>query len=419
LEDNRGLQAALESGLPIIPLFIFDKNILDRLDRKADARLKFIRDTLDDLNAELRRFKSAFIIYHTDPVSAFNQLIKTYNIQKVFCNRDYEPLATERDKKIELFLRQNQIEFHQFKDQVLFERDEIVKDDGDPYKVFTPFSRKWKNQLQQDPGILHECKPQLNRLAELTASIPGLQSLGFEKSAIDIPRLSLNRNRLKDYDKNRNFPAVEGTSRLGVHLRFGTISIRKLVRFALKTNPTFLNQLIWREFFMQILYHFPGSATESFRPAYRNLPWRFDEKEFERWKTGTTGFPMIDAGIRELIHTGYMHNRVRMVTASFLCKHLLMDWRIGEAFFARHLLDYEQASNVGSWQWAASTGCDSVPYFRIFNPHTQLKKFDPEYKYVSKWIPELNGFEYPEPMIDHKFARERCLRFFKDHLDRN
>ena len=242
--------------------------------------------------------------------------------------------------------------------------------------------------------------------------------MGLKESSIEIPSARFPSEIIKNYHNTRNLPAENGISRLGVHLRFGTISIRRLAEQALALNKTYLNELVWREFFMMILWHFPKVVDYSFKPAYDFIEWRNDEKEFEAWCNGKTGYPMVDAGMRELNQTGYMHNRVRMITASFLTKHLLVDWRWGERYFAEKLLDYELSSNNGGWQWAAGSGCDAAPYFRVFNPELQTKKFDPELKYIRKWVPEFEGFNYPEPIVEHKFARQRALDTYKQGLNK-
>ncbi len=417
LNDNHGLFQALQFGLPVLPVFIFDTEILDQLNDKKDARVSFIFDETQKIKTELEKKGSSLKIFHSRPLNAFQNLTGEFQIQTVFMNKDYEPLAIQRDKCVAEFLQQKGVEFRTFKDHVIFEEDEVVKDDGNPYTVFTPYSKKWKQvfENQQISGF-----PSENKLENLLKIKPfqsqELEELGFKKSSIVIPPLFIPKELISNYEETRNLPAITGTTRLGGHLRFGTISIRKITKMAQNLSETFLNELIWRNFFIDILWHFPQVVTQSFKPKYDLIHWRNNEKEFERWCRGETGYPMVDAGMRELNETGFMHNRVRMVVASFLTKHLLIDWRWGETYFAEKLLDYELASNNGNWQWAAGTGCDAVPYFRIFNPEAQQKKFDPEGKYIFKWIPEYGTMKYPQPVVEHKFARERALKTYKEAL---
>ena len=420
LEDNTGLFVALESDYPVLPVFIFDTEILDSLPRD-DARVQFIHQKLQDMREFLEKeHNRSLAVFHGNPLAVFEDLLDTYPVKAVYTNEDYEPYAIKRDKEIAGFLKEHNIPLHLSKDQVIFGKNEVTKDDGNPYVVYTPYMRKWKSAFEKGKHLKnHPSQELLKNLANLK-DLPNksLESLGFVPSGIEVPEYRIGSSLLDNYKDTRDFPAQDGTSRLGPHLRFGTLSIRNLVRTALQsTNETFLNELIWREFFMQILWHFPRTVNESFKKKYDRIDWRNDESEFEKWKTGQTGYALVDAGMRELNETGYMHNRVRMLVASFLCKHLLIDWRWGEAYFAEKLLDYELSSNVGNWQWASGSGVDAAPYFRIFNPMTQVDKFDKERKYIRKWVPEYGTTDYPEKMVDHKKARERCLTVYKAALD--
>ena len=416
LEDNAGLYHALSAGLPVLPIFIFDTEILNQLDEKNDRRVNFILHVINHLQEQLEKTGTTLDVRIGKPVSVFKKLLIDYKIENVFTNRDYEPYAIQRDKEVGLLLEQNSIGFKTFKDQVIFEKKEVVKDDGTPYSIYTPFSKKWKALLDKKMLQPFHSGKLKNFIQKKPIPIPTIRSLNFELS--DYPTLfHLDEDVLRYYHKTRDIPAIDGTSRVGVHLRFGTVSIRYLVAKALELNETYLNELIWREFFMQMLWHYPRLVHESCKKEYENIEWRNDEEEFERWCQGQTGYPIVDAGMRELNETGFMHNRVRMITASFLVKHLLIDWRWGEAYFAKKLLDYELASNNGNWQWVAGCGCDAAPYFRIFNPYTQTKRFDSKLQYIQKWIPELNSFSYPQPMIDHEQARSRCLRVYKKALE--
>ena len=420
LHDNVGLSSALNSEFPVLPIFIFDKEILENLPKK-DARVSFIYKTVQQLRNILnKKAKSSLAIYYGDPLTVFENLLQKYEIQSVYTNHDYEPYAKKRDTQISSFLKNYKIEFSSFKDQVIFEKGDILKDDGDPYVVYTPYKNKWKSKFNPKNDLKSfDCTSQFNNFISDT-KLPNLSlsDLGFETSEIRIPDYNAGSEVIKNYEKTRNYPAKEnGTSHLGPHLRFGTVSIREIVKKAiLEENETFWNELIWREFFMQILWHFPHTTQQSFRPKYDRINWRNNESEFEKWKNGTTGYALVDAGMRELNSTGYMHNRVRMLVASFLCKHLLIDWRWGEAYFAEKLLDFDLSANVGNWQWAAGSGVDAAPYFRIFNPMTQIEKFDKNKVYINKWVPDLQELTYPEKMVDHKMARERCLKVYKEAL---
>lgn len=412
LDDNVALTNALSGNDPVLPVFIFDKNILAELPAD-DARIQFIHEQLQKIHKELNPLGSGIKVLIGQPKTIFEQLIQAYKIRTVFFNRDYEPYALQRDKEISSFLKEKGIEVANFKDQVLLEKDEILKSDGTPYTVYTPYKNKWLAEFSERP--IPDSAPELKKENFLTfeSELPSLQEIGFEPSGIEVKQFRLSQ--LSTYSKERDFPALNATTNLSPHLRFGTVSIRDIIRKT-KDNPVFLSELIWREFFMQILYHFPHVVDQSFRPKYDKVPWRNDTTEFEKWCRGETGYPMVDAGMRELNQTGYMHNRVRMITASFLCKHLLIDWRWGEAYFARKLLDYELSSNNGNWQWAAGTGCDAAPYFRVFNPTTQLQKFDKDKIYIRKWLPEYGTSAYPKPIVDHKMARERAISTYKEAL---
>ncbi|NHF60256.1 deoxyribodipyrimidine photo-lyase [Flavobacteriaceae bacterium TP-CH-4] len=418
LDDNVGFLEALKGDYPVMPIFIFDKKILDELP-KDDARVTFIHETLQKMRKRLQDdYGSSLAMYHDQPESIFKTLIADYEVQVVYANHDYEPYARERDETIENLLSENDVDFRTFKDQVIFEKDEVVKDDGDPYVVYTPYKNKWKENFNPDEHLhIHYTSQYLDNLVE-HSRLPNLSlsDMGFETSSIKVPDYTVTPTLIENYEATRNYPAKEnGTSRLGPHLRFGTVSVRKMMKKAIaEENEVFWSELIWREFFMQILWHFPHTVDKAFRPKYDRIEWRNNEEEFEKWKNGQTGYALVDAGMRELNQTGYMHNRVRMLVASFLCKHLLIDWRWGEAYFAEKLLDYEQSSNVGNWQWAAGSGVDAAPYFRIFNPMTQIDKFDKEKKYIQKWVPELEDTTYPDKMVDHKEARERCLKVYKE-----
>lgn len=419
LEDNLGLYYAHQNEKQVLPLFIFDTEILDKLEDKKDARVHFIHEQVQRLRDELASYQSSLLVRHGKPLDIFRSLTREYDVRNVYTNRDYEPYAKKRDKEVAAFLQGKGIDFYDFKDQVIFETDEITTDKGDFYKVFTPYSKRWLKKFEEariTPVNLDGRKKSFYQTKPLP--LPSLKDIGFEASKITIPSPEVDNNLIRKYDQTRNFPAKSGTSRLGIHLRFGTISIRKLALEATELNDTFLNELIWREFYMMILYHNPEVVDKAFKPAYDRIPWRNNEEEFYCWCEGKTGYPMVDAGMRELNATGYMHNRVRMVTASFLTKHLLIDWRWGEAYFAKKLLDYELSSNNGGWQWAAGTGTDAQPYFRIFNPASQLEKFDKDRKYVKHWVPEFESDKYPEPIVDHKTARERALEVFKKALDK-
>ena len=413
LDDNLGLNAALSSGLKVIPIFIFDTEIINKLE-KNDLRIKMIHAALVKLNDAMLGNRCNVGMYLGNPKAVFESLLKKYKIKRVYTNRDYEPYALERDKSIKSFLEKKNVTYKSFKDQVIFEKDEVVKDDGNPYKVYTPYSRKWIEKLNARGFETCKSETKLNSLASLELPYLTLKEIGFDEKEFDIPLFNIDSKTIEKYEETRNFPYLNSTSRIGAHLRFGFVSIRKLVEKAhKKSNKTYLKELIWREFFMQILWHFPYTQEKSFKPKYDRIKWLNNDEEFKKWCEGNTGYPLVDAGMRELNQTGFMHNRVRMLVGSFLCKHLLIDWRWGEKYFAKKLLDYEMSSNVGNWQWVAGCGVDASPYFRIFNPKEQIKKFDKDFKYIKKWVPEFQSSLYPKEIIDHKFARNRCLETFK------
>ena len=414
LNDNAALYHALQSGIPVLPIFIFDKNILDQLEQKEDRRVAFIHSALEEMQQKLLKMGSSLEVYYGTPLEIFKSLAGKYELGQVFANHDYEPYALEREKVIRLFLETNHTTLVTFKDQVVFEKNEVLKDDATPYTIFTPYSRKWKAKLTDDHLKPFATEKYFKNFYQQSAHpIPTLQSMGFIEVDKPFPSQSLNEELVKKYSDQRNFPAIEGTSKLGVHLRFGTISIRELARKSRGLSETFLNELIWRDFYHMILFHYPQVGHyKAFKPQYDLIEWRIEEGEFERWCNGQTGYPIVDAGMRELNETGFMHNRVRMIVASFLTKHLLIDWRWGEAYFAQKLLDFDLAANNGGWQWAAGSGCDAAPYFRIFNPYLQTQKFDPKLAYIKKWVPEFQEFTYPAPIVVHEDARKRCLEVY-------
>ena len=421
LYDNAGLYHALKADLPVLPIFIFDQNILDQLENKKDARVEFIHRTLGVLRKELARHNSTLEIYYGKPPDILLSLAEKYSVRRVFVNEDYEPYARERDDAVEKIFFTKNITFHSYKDQVIFSKQEVMKEDGFPYTVFTPYGNKWKSMLTKGRGDYLNSYPTEKYLRNLfrqsAKESPSLASMGFSYSGQTFPMPIVDRNLISIYDERRDYPGLDATSHLGIHLRFGTISIRQLATDALMLSPVFLNELIWRDFYPMILWHFPKvGAGRAFKEAYEKIKWRNDEKEFSCWCAGRTGYPLVDAGMRQLNQTGFMHNRVRMVTASFLCKHLLIDWRWGEAYFAERLLDFDLASNNGGWQWAAGSGCDAAPYFRIFNPAVQQKKFDPGGTYIKKWLPDALELNYPQPIVEHSFARDRAIRVYKEGL---
>jgi deoxyribodipyrimidine photo-lyase len=414
LADNTGLFHALKSGVPVLPIFIFDRDILDQLEDKDDRRVEFIHLALAEMHKSLAETGSGMHIYQGRPLDVFAELLKLYKVTSVFTNHDYEPYAISRDNAVKELLLANGATFHTFKDQVIFEQSEVVKDDGKPYTIFTPYSRKWKAASAINPPLNFQSEKLMDAFYKgPVRQIISLMDLGFKPRGLAFPSPHVRDELIENYSENRNFPALPGTSRLGVHLRFGTISIRSLARRAMALNETFLNELIWRDFYHMILWHFPQVGEgKAFKPAYDFIHWRNNESEFEKWCKGETGYPIVDAGMRELNETGFMHNRVRMITASFLTKHLLIDWRWGEAYFARQLLDFDFAANNGGWQWAAGSGCDAAPYFRIFNPALQTEKFDKKGLYIRQWVPEFQELTYTVPIVQHEFARKRCLETY-------
>ena len=417
LEDNAGLYHALRSGKAVLPVFIFDTEILDRLENKADRRVDFIHQALQNLDNELRNLGSSLSVRFGKPLEVWKNLLTEFPIEAVYTNQDYEPYAEKRDHEIAHFLEEKAVSFHTFKDQVIFEKSEVTKDDGKPYTVFTPYSKRWKQKLNDFYLKPYPTQKYFsNFLKNKDFIFPSLSQIGFEKTDSVFPTKYVKDQILENYAEKRDFPAVLGTSRLSVHLRFGTVSVRHLAQRGLAVSEKWLNELIWREFYMTILWHFPHVVAKSFKPQYDQMIWENNQEHFAAWCAGRTGYPIVDAGMRELNATGFMHNRVRMIAASFLTKHLLIDWRWGEAYFAEKLLDFELASNNGGWQWSASSGCDSAPYFRIFNPALQTEKFDPERLYIKKWIPEIGTNQYPKPIIAHEFARNRTLERFKAFL---
>jgi deoxyribodipyrimidine photo-lyase len=417
ISDNIGLYHALNSGLKVLPVFIFDKGILDKLADKQDARVSFIHNRVSLLNNELQQYHSTVLTYYNHPLETFKEIIEFYSVKEVYTNNDYEPSAIKRDNEIAGLLAEHGIAFYSYKDQVIFEKGEILKSDKEPYTIFTPYKNQWKLRLTElmvkaFPVESYRCNLYMN---DFKAPI-GLEELGFIKSNSEYPAPMPDEAIIKNYEAQRNFPKLE-TTRIGVHLRFGTVSIRDMVRKALDLSDVWLNELIWREFFQMIIYHFPGTAQQAFKPAYDRIEWHNNEHEFECWCKGETGYPLVDAGMRELNCTGFMHNRVRMVTASFLCKNLLIDWRWGEAYFAEKLLDFDLAANVGNWQWAAGSGCDAAPYFRIFNPTLQAEKFDKNQEYIRKWVPEIGTPNYPMPMVDAKLTAKKTIVVYKNALN--
>ena len=415
IEDNNGLSEATKSKYPVIPIFIFDEKITENLP-KNDTRINFIHKNLNKLNNLLvEKFNSKLQVFKGNPIEIIDKIVKEYNVKEVYTNHDYEPYAIKRDNFIYNNLKSKKIPFYTFKDQVIFEKNEVLKDNGSPYVVFTPYMRKWKENLKKNYSVL-ENNELCNNFHNLDKyNLKEISEYGFEKNISEVINFDVSKKIIEEYEKKRNFPSLNSTSKIGPFLRFGVISIRSLVKYVLKfRNETFLNELIWREFFMQILFHFPNSSTSSFKSKYDNIKWVNDKRMFEAWKNGKTGFPIVDAGMNELNKTGFMHNRVRMITSSFLCKQLLIDWRWGEKYFALKLNDYEMSSNVGNWQWASGSGVDAAPYFRIFNPYTQIEKFDKNYDYINNWI-DLNN-KYPKEIVNHKEARENCLKTYKMYV---
>ena len=419
LDDNVGLYHAIKNQAKVLPIFIFDSDILNRLP-KEDPRVCFLHQQIEELNQQLAESNKKIHVYHGKPIDIFRKILSSNAVHAVYTNRDYEPYAIQRDAEIKALLSENDVTFSTYKDHVIFERDEVVKSDGTPYRVYTPYSRVWLDKFNRQEHLKSHHIDDFEKLTTLANhNNPTIADIGFTISKITAPQYDTSDEIIDQYEARRNTPAVAGTSKVGVHLRFGTLSIRKAVAKAMESsNQTFLKELIWREFFMQILWHFPHTENKSFKPQYDRIVWRNNPEEFKRWCDGETGYPFVDAGMRELNETGFMHNRVRMLVGSFLCKHLLIDWRLGEAYFAEKLLDYEMASNVGNWQWVAGCGVDAAPYFRIFNPTEQIKKFDKDHAYIKKWVPDNQTSSYPKQIVDHKMARERCLKTYKSALNK-
>jgi len=413
LQDNAGLYHALKESTEVIPVFIFDTEILDRLEDKSDRRVAFIHQTLNDLKNQLDEIGSSLLVLHGNPVEIF----KTIQPNAVYTNHDYEPYGRKRDEKVKRILERKGSSYKTFKDQVIFEKNEVTKDDGSPYTVFTPYSKKWKSQVNTFYTKSYPTEKYTGNFKKVSAlPIPALESVGFNSISFSFPDRIIRTAIIQKYDTQRDFPGIESTSRLSIHLRFGTVSIRKLVQIARKKNEVWLNELIWRDFYHMILWYFPEVETKAFKPSYDRILWNNNPGDFQAWCNGQTGYPIVDAGMRELNETGFMHNRVRMIVASFLTKHLLIDWRWGEAYFAQKLLDFDLAANNGGWQWAAGCGCDAAPYFRVFNPYLQTEKFDPDLQYIRKWVPEFQSPTYPKPIVDHAMARERVLNVYREAL---
>ena len=418
LNNNTGLYHALKNGKPVVPVFIFDKNILDRLENRPDRRVEFIHAALVEIQISLVKIGSTLEVFYGTPLEVFRSLLCQYKIDYVYINHDYEPDALQRDGSVAQLLNGLGSGMRSYKDQVLLEKDEVLKDDGKPYTVFTPYSKKWRSVLKDADLHSFPSEKLVNNFFHADEKpIPTLESMGFEAADLPFPAKTLDEAIVNKYGEQRNFPAIEGTTKMGVHLRFGTVSIREIAKRSRALSETYLNELIWRDFYHMILWHFPRVGKGfAFKPEYDSIEWRRDEGEFEKWCKGQTGYPIVDAGMRELNATGFMHNRVRMIVASFLTKHLLLDWRLGETYFAQKLLDFDLAANNGGWQWAAGSGCDAAPYFRIFNPRLQTEKFDPRLEYIKKWVPEYGQCSYPKPIVVHEFARERCLEVYAKAL---
>lgn len=419
LEDNHGFYQALKRHSSVLPIFLFDADILETLEKPIDHRVQFIYEQVQSLKINLERLGSTLLVCYGPPIAVYQQLARHLPLQAVHANHDYEPYARHRDRAVAEFLTAHQIAFHSYKDQVIFEKDEVLKENGTPYTVFTPYMRRWKALFNpamvnawDSKALLHHC------LKADPLPLLSLPDIGFKSKYCHFPSKEIDIALIKKYDQQRDIPSVVGTSRLSVHLRFGTISIRAVTRIAQQYNEVWLNELIWRNFYMMILWHFPHVVARSFKSDYDQVAWENNRTHFQAWCVGQTGYPIVDAGMRELNATGYMHNRLRMITASFLTKHLLIDWRWGETYFAQKLLDFELSSNNGGWQWAAGSGCDAAPYFRIFNPYLQTQKFDPFLKYVKQWVPELTSTAYPSPIVVHGAARARTLAAYKQALAR-
>jgi len=416
LTDNAALYRALKGEYPVLLLFIFDKNILDELDPE-DARVTFIYHELQKMETILQQHGSSFLIKYGKPEEVWTAVLSEYKVKEVYTNHDYEPYAIERDDALAEYLSTESIPFHTYKDQVIFEKNEITKADGKPYTVFTPYFRQWEKKLNEFYLKPYPVNKYLDHLFQTNPlPFPDLSVLGFEESDQQFPSADFEK-KLAAYEERRDYPADDATTRIGLHLRFGTVSIREAAAKAKDAKASkWLSELAWRDFYMMILFNFPHTSTQSFKPAYDKIRWINNEAQFEAWKNGKTGYPIVDAGMNQLNQIGYMHNRVRMIVGSFLTKHLLIDWRWGEAYFAEKLLDYEMASNVGGWQWACGCGNDAAPYFRVFNPELQAKRFDPKNQYIYRWAPEYKQEKHTQPIVEHAFARERILKVFKEAL---
>ena len=419
IDDNPGLYEALANSKNVIPIFIFDTNIIDNL-ASDDNRIKFIWHSLSLLNERLKEIGSTLLVFKGNPLEVFKKIILKYRLTSVYVNRDYEKYSIKRDKEINTFLNENKIAFNASKDHVFFEPNEILKSDGTPYTVFTPYSKKWFEKFYCEKLPQYQIKNLVDNFFKTNYEpIMSLREIGFSNDKIEFEKFNLGDELIKNYNSKRDFPYLNSTSKIGPYLRFGLISVREVAKKTIgkKFDQSFLRQLIWRDFYIQIFFHFPDSENENFKPAYDKIIWLNEEEKFEKWCAGETGYPIVDAGMKELNATGFMHNRVRMIASSFLCKHLLIHWKKGESYFAKKLLDYEMASNVGNWQWVAGTGVDAAPYFRLFNPEIQMKKFDPQKVYIKKWLPKYDPENYLEPIIDHNYARERCLNAYKIALN--
>ena len=413
LDDNIGLNSALSSGNPVLGIFIFDEDIIENLP-KDDARISFIYQKLEEINKRLNTVNSSLLVIKGKPINVFKNLIKEYEIENLYSNLDYEPYAIDRDKKISDLLKKNKIHHFQYKDQVIFGPTEILKENSLPYTVFTAYKNKWLSKFKQE-SISTEIFLNFSNFLKIKNQFPLLSEIGFLKSKIKV--VDFNLESIRNYSSQRDYPFLNAGTSLSVHLRFGTVSIRHVINSIPNNETTFLSELIWREFFMQILFHFPYVVNSNFKKKYDEIQWKNDKKDFQNWCDGKTGYPIVDAGMQELKITGYMHNRARMIVAGFLCKHLLIDWRWGERYFSLKLLDYELSSNNGNWQWAAGTGCDSAPYFRIFNPITQQNRFDKDFIYIKRWIKDFDKENYIESIVEHDFARKRALQAYKLALE--
>lgn len=449
LDDNTALFEAAKASEEVALVFIFDINILALLDKKTDTRINFIHNSIREINNQLSSLGSAVIVKNADPEIEIPTLAKSLNAEAVFFNEDYEPTTKERDKNVARECFNKNIKTHHFKDHVLFSGDEVLNQAKLPYKVFSPYRKAWLKKISLEDYAEREGEVTYTKKEVLSShlSFPSIKDLGFkscnyhydfQKPGSESGKKTLEAflKRLDNYDLSRDFPRLEGgTSGLSVHLRFGTISLRRCIRACInqktKGARIWLSELIWRDFYSMILDTHPYVVNSSFNKKYNDIGWAEDEKLLNAWETGMTGYPIVDAGMRQLVNTGWMHNRVRMIVASFFTKDLLLDWRYGEAFFAKHLLDYDLASNNGGWQWSASTGCDAQPYFRIFNPSLQSKRFDDKAEYIKHWLPELKDFSpkeihspetsllstktnYPAPIVEHFIQKKKALSLFNN-----